>query len=243
MNNISIEIKNLNKRYNNIEAVKNINFTINKGSIVGLLGPNGCGKTTTIGMMLGLIKPSSGTVFINGQNIESEKNRTKILEKMNFISPYVELPKKLTVEENLKVYGKMYGAKNLKDKISDLMKQLNLSEFKTRKTGELSSGQKNRVSLAKALINDPEILLLDEPTASLDPDVGDYIRTYIESYASKKGATILLASHNMNEVERLCNEVMMMKNGEIIDKGTCNDLIKKHGRKNLEETFLKIVRE
>ena len=243
MNNISIEIKNLNKCYNNIEAVKNINFTINKGSIVGLLGPNGCGKTTTIGMMLGLIKPSSGTVFINGQNIESEKNRTKILEKMNFISPYVELPKKLTVEENLKVYGKMYGAKNLKDKISDLMKQLNLSEFKTRKTGELSSGQKNRVSLAKALINDPEILLLDEPTASLDPDVGDYIRTYIESFASKKGATILLASHNMNEVERLCNEVMMMKNGKIIDKGTCNDLIKKHGRKNLEETFLKIVRE
>ena len=243
MNNISIEIKNLNKLYNNIEAVKNINFTINKGSIVGLLGPNGCGKTTTIGMMLGLIKPSSGTVFINGQNIESEKNRTKILEKMNFISPYVELPKKLTVEENLKVYGKMYGAKNLKDKISDLMKQLNLSEFKTRKTGELSSGQKNRVSLAKALINDPEILLLDEPTASLDTDVGDYIRTYIESFASKKGATILLASHNMNEVERLCNEVMMMKNGEIIDKGTCNDLIKKAGRKNLEETFLKIVRE
>ena len=243
MNNISIEIKNLNKHYNNIEAVKNINFTINKGSIVGLLGPNGCGKTTTIGMMLGLIKPSSGTVFINGQNIESEKNRTKILEKMNFISPYVELPKKLTVEENLTVYGKMYGVNNLKDKISDLMKQLNLSEFKTRKTGELSSGQKNRVSLAKALINDPEILLLDEPTASLDPDVGDYIRTYIESYASKKGATILLASHNMNEVERLCNEVMMMKNGEIIDKGTCNDLIKKHGRKNLEETFLKIVRE
>jgi len=243
MNKISIEIKNLSKHYNNIEAVKNINFKINKGSIVGLLGPNGCGKTTTIGMLLGLIKPSSGAVFINDQNIESEKNRTKILEKMNFISPYVELPKKLTVEENLKVYGKMYGVNNLQDKISDLMKQLNLSEFKKRKTGELSSGQKNRVSLAKALINDPEILLLDEPTASLDPDVGDYIRTYIENFASKRGATILLASHNMNEVERLCNEVMMMKNGEIIDKGTCNDLIKKHGRKNLEETFLKIVRE
>ena len=243
MNKISIEIKNLSKHYNNIEAVKNINFKINKGSIVGLLGPNGCGKTTTIGMMLGLIKPSSGAVFINDQNIESEKNRTKILEKMNFISPYVELPKKLTVEENLKVYGKMYGVNNLQDKISDLMKQLNLSEFKKRKTGELSSGQKNRVSLAKALINDPEILLLDEPTASLDPDVGDYIRTYIESFASKKGATILLASHNMNEVERLCNEVMMMKNGEIIDKGTCGSLIIKHGRKNLEETFLKIVRE
>ena len=240
---MTIEIKNLNKKYNNILAVNNLNLKISKGSIVGLLGPNGCGKTTTIGMMLGLIKPSSGSVFINGQNIENEKNRTKLLEKMNFISPYVELPKKLTVGENLKVYGKMYGVKNLKNKISDLMKQLNLSEFKTRKTGELSSGQKNRVSLAKALINDPEILLLDEPTASLDPDVGDYIRTYIESFASKKGTTILLASHNMNEVERLCNEVLMMKNGEIIDKGTCNDLIKKHGRKNLEETFLKIVRE
>jgi len=240
---MTIEIKNLSKQYNNILAVKNINFKINKGSIVGLLGPNGCGKTTTIGMMLGLIKPTSGTVFINGQNIENENNRTKILEKVNFISPYVELPKKLTVEENLKVYGKLYGVNNLHDKISDLMKQLNLFEFKKRKTGELSSGQKNRVSLAKALINEPEILFLDEPTVSLDPDVGDYIRTYIEGFASKKGTTILLASHNMDEVERLCNEVMMMKNGEIIDKGTCDSLIIKHGRKNLEETFLKIVRE
>ena len=240
---MTIEIKNLNKNYNNILAVKNINFKINKGSIVGLLGPNGCGKTTTIGMILGLIKPTSGTVIINGQNIENENNRTKVLEKVNFISPYVELPKKLTVEENLKVYGKLYGVNNLKDKISDLMKQLNLLEFNKRKTGELSSGQKNRVSLAKALINEPEILLLDEPTASLDPDVGDFIRTYLEDFASKKGTTILLASHNMNEVERLCNEVMMMMNGKIIDKGTCNSLINKHGRKNLEETFLKIVRE
>jgi len=243
MNNFSIEIKNLSKSYNNVQAVKNINFKINKGSIVGLLGPNGCGKTTTIGMMLGLIKPSTGSVFINGKNIENENIRTNILEKMNFISPYVELPKKLTVEENLKVYGRMYDVNNLNEKISDLMQQLNLFEFKKRKTGELSSGQKNRVSLAKALINDPEILLLDEPTASLDPDVGDYIRTYIEEFASKKSATILLASHNMNEVERLCNEVMMMKNGNIIDKGTSKDLISKHGRKNLEETFLKIVRE
>jgi len=240
---MTIEIQNLNKQFDNIFAVKDINFKISKGSIVGLLGPNGCGKTTTIGMMLGLIKPTSGNVFINGQNIENENNRTNILEKVNFISPYVELPKKLTVQENLKVYGTMYGVNNLQDKISDLMKQLNLIDFRKRKTGELSSGQKNRVSLAKALINDPEILLLDEPTASLDPDVGDYIRGYIENFASKKGATILLASHNMNEVERLCNEVMMMKNGEIIDKGTCNSLIQKHGRENLEETFLKIVRE
>jgi len=240
---MTIKVENLNKQFNNILAVKNISFKINPGSIVGLLGPNGCGKTTTIGMMLGLIKPTSGKVFINDKNIDNEKNRTNLLEKMNFISPYVELPKKLTIEENLKVYGRMYGVNNLEKKISNLMKELNLNEFKKRKAGELSSGQKNRVSLAKALINDPEILLLDEPTASLDPDVGDYIRGYIESYASKKGATILLASHNMNEVERLCNEVMMMKNGIIIDKGTSEDLISKHGRKNLEETFLKIVRE
>ena len=241
MNELVIEINNLNKKYRNILAVKNINFKINKGTIVGLLGPNGSGKSTTIGMILGLIKPSSGTVIINGQNIE--KYRTHLLEKMNFISPYVELPKKLTVEENLEVYGRLYGVKNLKDKISDLMKKLNLTEFSKRKTGELSSGQKNRISLAKALVNDPEILLLDEPTASLDPDVGDYIRGYIENYASNNGATILLASHNMNEVERLCHEVLMMKNGKIIDRGTSSDLISKHGRKNLEEVFLKIVRE
>ena len=243
MNGAIIEVNNLVKQFKNSLAVNNLSFKINKGTIIGLLGPNGCGKTTTMGMMLGLIKPTSGAVFINGQNIESEKNRTNILEKINFISPYIELPKKLTVEENLKVYGRMYGVNNLQDKISDLMKQLNLFDFKKRKTGELSSGQKNRVSLAKALINDPEILLLDEPTASLDPDVGDYIRTYIENFASKEGKTILLASHNMNEVERLCHEVMMMKNGKIIDKGTSNYLINKHGRKNLEEVFLKIARE
>ena len=241
MSSIAIEINNLNKQYRNTLAVKNINFKINKGTIIGLLGPNGCGKSTTIGMMLGLIKPTSGTVIINGQNIEN--NRTSLLEKMNFISPYAELPKKLTVEENLKVYGRLYGVKNLKDRIYNVMKKLNLTQFITRKTGELSSGQKNRVSLAKALINDPEILLLDEPTASLDPDVGDYIREIIEDFAANKGITILLASHNMNEVERLCDEVMMMKNGEIIDKGKSIDLIDKHGRKNLEEVFLKIARE
>ena len=241
MNIATIEVNNLAKQFKNTLAVNNISFKINKGTIIGLLGPNGCGKSTTIGMMLGLIKPTSGTVVINGQNIEN--NRTSLLEKMNFISPYIELPKKLTVEENLKVYGRLYGVKNLEGKISEIMEKLNLTEFKKRKTGELSSGQKNRVSLAKALVNDPEILLLDEPTASLDPDVGDNIRTFIEDFASKKGATILLASHNMNEVERLCHEVLMMKDGKIVDKGKSSDLINKHGRKNLEEVFLKIVRE
>ena len=236
-----IEIKELKKNYGKTIAVDNLNFKIQKGQIIGLLGPNGCGKSTTIGMMLGLIKPTSGSVIINNKDIED--NRTSLLEKMNFISPYVELPKKLTVEENLKIYARLYGVKNLKEKIDNLIEKLNLIEFKSRKTGELSSGQKNRVSLAKALINDPEILLLDEPTASLDPDVGDYIRSFIEDFASNKGSTILLASHNMNEVERLCHEVMMMKNGKIIDKGTSSDLINKHGRKNLEEVFLKIARE
>ena len=241
MNSYSVEINNLSKRYENILAVKNLNFKIKKSQIIGLLGPNGCGKSTTIGMLLGLVKPTSGSVLINNKNIEN--SRTSILEKMNFISPYIELPKKLTIEENLEVYGRMYGVKNLKNKIIELMSKLHLTDFKKRKTGELSSGQKNRVSLAKALINDPEILLLDEPTASLDPDVGDYVRNFIQEFASTKGTTILLASHNMSEVERLCDEVMMMKNGEIIDKGKSVDLINKHGRKNLEEVFLKIARE
>jgi len=241
MEKVTIEINNLNKQYKNTLAVKNLNFKINKGQIIGLLGPNGCGKSTTIGMLLGLIKPTSGTVLINGKNMET--NRTNLLQKMNFISPYIELPKKLTIEENLKVYGRMYGVKNLDDKVNESMKILSLNKFKNKKTGELSSGQKNRVSLAKAFINDPEILLLDEPTASLDPNVSDYVRSIIENFSSKKEKTILIASHNMNEVERLCDEVMMMKNGEIVDRGKSMDLITKHGRKNLEDFFLKIVRE
>ena len=240
---MSIELINLEKNYNNFRAVKNLNFKIETGSIFGLLGPNGCGKTTTIGMILGLIKPTNGKILVKSKNVEIEKNRIEILKKMNFISPYVELPKKLTVRENLIVYGKMYEVKDLRERINNLIDDLNLGEFENRKTGELSSGQKNRVSLAKSLINKPEILLLDEPTASLDPDTGDYIRSYIERYAAKNYTTILLASHNMNEVERLCSKVMMMKNGKIIDEGTCKELISKHGRQNLEETFLKIVRE
>ena len=192
-------------------------------------------------MILGLLKPTSGEVIIKGKNIEKE--RINLLEKMNFISPYVELPKKLTVEENLKVYGGLYGIKNINEKISELVNELRLNEFFKKKTGELSSGQKNRISLAKALINDPEILLLDEPTASLDPETGDFVRSFIEHYSSKTNVTILLASHNMNEVERLCDSVMMMKDGIIVDTGKSQELISRHGRKNLEEVFLKIARE
>ena len=237
-----IQIKNLSKVFKKNLAVDKINFQIEKNKTVGLLGPNGCGKTTSIGMMLGLIKPSEGEIIIDNKNLESFK-RDEILTRINFCSPYIELPKKLTVKQNLEVYGRLYGVKNLSERILEISEDLDIKNFFKRKTGELSSGQKNRVSLAKSLINKPEILLLDEPTASLDPDIGDYIRTYIEKFASKKNTTILLASHNMNEVERLCSEVMMMKKGEIIDNGTCDSLIKKHGRKNLEETFLKIVRE
>lgn len=241
MNENIIEVKKLNKIYDKIIAVKDLSFVINKGKIIGLLGPNGCGKTTTIAMILGLVKPTSGEVIIKGKNIEKE--RINLLEKMNFISPYVELPKKLTVEENLKVYAGLYGVKNVNEKISELVNELRLNKFLKKKTGELSSGQKNRISLAKALINDPEILMLDEPTASLDPDTGDFVRSFIEHYSSKTNVTILLASHNMNEVERLCDSVMMMKDGIIVDTGKSQELISRHGRKNLEEVFLKIVRE
>ena len=241
MNENIIEVKKLNKIYDKTIAVKDLSFVINKGKIIGLLGPNGCGKTTTIAMILGLVKPTSGEIIIKGKNLEKE--RINLLEKMNFISPYVELPKKLTVEENLKVYAGLYGVKNVNEKISELVNELRLNKFLKKKTGELSSGQKNRISLAKALINDPEILMLDEPTASLDPDTGDFVRSFIEHYSSKTNVTILLASHNMNEVERLCDSVMMMKDGIIVDTGKSQELISRHGRKNLEEVFLKIVRE
>ncbi|WP_428079539.1 ABC transporter ATP-binding protein [Candidatus Pelagibacter sp.] len=237
----SIEVINLSKSYKTKTAVNNINFKINENEIVGLLGPNGCGKTTTIGMILGLLKPTSGQVLINGNDIE--KNKISILHKMNFISPYIELPKKLTVNQNLIVYGKLYNIQNLNERINFLSEKLRLEDLLDKITGELSSGQKNRVSLAKALINDPTVLLLDEPTAALDPETADFIRTFLEKYKKEKKISVLLASHNMDEVKRLCNSVMMMKDGNIVDSGTPEDLIKKYGQKNLEEVFLEIVRK
>ena len=238
---MKLEVRNLEKTFKDFTAVKNINFYIEEGQTLGVLGPNGCGKTTTIGMLLGLIKPSSGKILINEQNFEN-LDREKILSRFNFASPYVELPKKLTVKENLEIYGRLYGVNDLTKRIYEISSDLNLNSFLNKKTGELSSGQKNRVSLAKSLINNPEILFLDEPTASLDPDIGDFVRKYIEEYKSKNKISILLASHNMKEVERLCDQVIMMKEGKIVDRGTCQSLIDKHGRNNLEDTFLKLAR-
>jgi len=238
---IQLEVIGLSKFYNQIEAVKDISFKIKKNEIIGILGPNGCGKTTTIGMILGLLRPSNGKVLIKGFDIEKE--RVDLLNQLNFISPYIELPRKLTVKQNLEVFGRLYDVKNLDEKIKQLSEKLRLEDIIDKITGELSSGQKNRVSLAKSIINDPTVLLLDEPTASLDPETGDFVRSFIEDYQIEKGASILLASHNMTEVERLCSSVLMMNKGCIIDQGIPEKLIKKHGRKNMEEVFLKLARE
>ena len=238
---IPLEIIDLSKTYESKEAVRKISFKVNKNEIIGILGPNGCGKTTTIGMILGLLKPTEGKVLING--LEIEKQRVDLLNKLNFISPYIELPKKLTVKQNLEVYGRLYDVKELRKKIDYLCEKLRLNEFINKITGELSSGQKNRVSLAKSIINDPSVLLLDEPTASLDPETGDFVRSFLEEYQKEKKTSILLASHNMSEVERLCSSVLMMNRGSIIDKGSPEELIKKHGRRNMEEVFLKLTRD
>ena len=238
---MKLEVKKLIKKFKSTVAVNNISFEIKKNDTLGLLGPNGCGKTTSIGMMLGLITPTSGEIFVDGIKLNS-LSRIKLLSLMNFASPYIELPKKLTVRQNLEVYARLYGVINKEERIEELVEDLNLNKFLNKNTGELSSGQKNRVSLAKSLINKPKLLFLDEPTASLDPDVGDFVREYLEKYKNNNELTILLASHNMKEVERLCNNIIMMKQGKIVDHGTCDELITKHGRKNLEDTFLKIAR-
>ena len=239
---MKLEVKNLIKKFKTTIAVNNISFEIEANSTLGLLGPNGCGKTTSIGMMLGLITPTSGEIFINEIPLNS-KNRIKLLSLMNFASPYIELPKKLTVIQNLEVYARLYGVIKKTKRIEELVEDLNLNKFLYKRTGELSSGQKNRVSLAKSLITKPKLLFLDEPTASLDPDIGDFVREYLEKYKNKNELTMLLASHNMKEVERLCDKIVMMKQGQIVDAGTCKELINKHGRANLEDTFLKIARD
>ena len=240
MNENIIEVRNLSKKFTNHQAVKNISFDLKRGEIKGILGANGAGKTTTITMLLGLLTPTSGSIKILSHDIS--KNRYKILNKINFSSPYVDLPKKLTVRQNLFVYGMLYGVANINKKIKSIAKELGFENLLDIKVGELSSGQKTRVSLGKAIINDPEILFLDEPTASLDPDTADRIRTFFENFCKKHNTAIILASHNMEEVTRLCDSVIMMKNGEITDQGSPSSLLKKYGKKKLEDVFLKIAR-
>ena len=236
----AIEVDRLTKVYRRLTAVDGISFSIRAGSITGILGGNGAGKTTTIGMILGLILPTSGTIRLLGHDLASERHA--VLHRINFESPYVALPNRLTVRQNLRVFAYLYGVADVPRRIADLADELDLGSFLDREAGKLSAGQKTRVALAKALINQPEILLLDEPTASLDPDTGDWIRTRLEAYSRGRGATILLASHNMPEVERLCDDVIMMKEGRIVDRAPPQALIAKYGRTTLEDVFLDVAR-
>jgi ABC-2 type transport system ATP-binding protein len=235
-----IEANRLLKHYGDSVAVDGISFTIEAGSITGLLGGNGAGKTTTIGMMMGLVAPSSGWVKVLGADMARDRYRS--LHRMNFESPYVDLPHRLTVRQNLTVFGLLYGLAGVKDRIRRLAADLDLEEFLDRQAGKLSAGQKTRVALAKALINEPDVLVLDEPTASLDPDTADWIRSHLERYRTARNATIVLASHNMFEVERLCDRVIMMKRGKIVDDDAPEHLIARYGRQNLEEVFLDVAR-
>jgi len=235
-----ILVDQLVKRYDRTVAVDGISFAVERGVTAALLGGNGAGKTTTLAILLGLLLPTSGAVQVFGEDVL--RHRYRVLPRMNFSSPYVDLPHRLTVRQNLLIYARLYGLQRREERIEALACDLQIKKLLDRPAGKLSSGQKTRVALAKALLNEPELLLLDEPTASLDPDTGDWVRSYLEEYRASVGATILLASHNMAEVERLCSEVMMMKEGHIVDRGSPDELIERYGRTNLEEVFLHIAR-
>lgn len=237
---VAIEVSDLSKVYGSTRAVEGLSFTVPAGTTTALLGGNGAGKTTTIAMLLGLLEPTRGSVRILGQDML--RHRYRVLHRMNFSSPYVDLPHRLTVRENLTVYGRLYGVGHLRRRIAELAADLDLEPFLKRPVGKLSAGQKTRVALAKALINTPDVLLLDEPTASLDPDTADVIRSYLQTYQTATGATVLLASHNMGEVERLCRDVLMLKAGRLVDRGSPGELLARYGRSNLEDVFLDIVR-
>jgi len=239
-NGAAVTALNLTKLYRNVLAVDGIDFTVPRGSVVGLLGGNGAGKTTTIAMILGLIEPTRGSITVLGHDMV--RHRHRVLGRMNFESPYVSMPMRLTVRQNLTVYGRLYGLDRLKERIAALADALDLKDLLERQCGKLSAGQRTRVGLAKSLINEPQLLLLDEPTASLDPDTADWVRGHLERFRERRGATILLASHNMPEVERLCDHVIIMKQGRIVDEGTPLDLIKRFGRANLEDVFLAVAR-
>ena len=236
----AIKVHDLSKSFGKILAVNSLNFAVTQGEICALLGGNGAGKTTTISMLLGLLIPSSGAISVLGSNMLLDRYR--VLPRINFSSPYVDLPKRLTARENLMVYAKLYGVNDPKKRVASLSSDLVIDQFLDRPFGELSSGQKTRVSLAKSLLNNPDLLFLDEPTASLDPDTADWIRSYLVRYRQNYGATILLASHNMAEVERMCDDVVMMREGSVVDHGSPNALITQYGRNNLEEVFLDIAR-
>lgn len=237
----AIRVTQLTKRYGTVLAVDGIDFTARPGATIGLLGGNGAGKTTTIAMLLGLLVPTSGTIHVLGHDMA--RDRFAALARMNFSSPYVSLPARLTVAENLRVYGHLYSVPDMEARIARLAGELELTVLLDRPAGQLSAGQKTRVALAKALINTPEVLLLDEPTASLDPDTGDWVRTWLERYRAQTGCTILLASHNMAEVERLCDDVLMLKQGKVVDRGSPADLLTRYGREDMEDVFLDIARD
>jgi ABC-2 type transport system ATP-binding protein len=237
----AIQVSGLGKTFGTVVAVNGIDFTVPAGHTVALLGGNGAGKTTTISMLLGLLEPSAGTIRLFGEDLATRRHY--LLPRMNFSSPYVELPHRLTVRQNLEVFARLYGLRDRPARIRSVIGELELSALTDRRVGTLSAGQKTRVALAKAMLNQPELLLLDEPTASLDPDTADWIRAYLESYQSRHGAAILLASHNMGEVERLADHVLMMRQGRIVDAGAPQDLIERYSRQNLEEVFLDIARD
>ena len=237
----AVLVSGLVKRWKTTVAVAGIDFTVPRGAAAALLGGNGAGKTTTLSILMGLVVPSAGSVTILGEDML--RHRYRVLPRMNFSSPYVDLPHRLTVRQNLRVYGRLYAVPRLEARIAELAADLQLEVFLDRQTGKLSSGQRTRVVLAKALLNAPELLLLDEPTASLDPDTADWVRGYLETYRARSGATLLLASHNMGEVERLCDRVMMMREGRIVDHGAPRELLARYGRDTLEQVFLQIARD
>ena len=236
----AIEVAGLTKRFGAVTAIETVSFRVAPGTAVALLGGNGAGKTTTISILLGLLLPTAGSVRVMGEDLL--RHRYRVLPRMNFASPYVDLPRRLTVEQNLRVYGHLYGVAGVQRRIDELAESLELTEFLRRPTGRLSSGQRTRAALAKALINEPDLLLLDEPTASMDPDTADWVRSYLEAYRARTGATMLLASHNMAEVERMCSDVFILRRGRIEDRGSPADLLARYGRASLEEVFLEIAR-
>lgn len=240
MSSPAIEVTGLTKAFDDVIAVDGIDFHVGEGELVGLLGGNGAGKTTTIGMILGLVLPDRGSITVLGHDMLRHRHRA--LPRMNFSSPYVDLPRRLTVAQNLKVYARLYGLDDIAARVGRVANDLDLKEFVDRPVGTLSAGQKTRVAIAKALINEPDLLLLDEPTASLDPDTADWVRSYLERYQERTGATILLASHNMVEVERMCSNVLIMRTGQVVDQGRPADLIARYGRTTLEQVFLDVAR-